>query len=47
MKFFKVFFILSFFCFSFYKAQELPKVKLSQFRNSYAQDYKNDTFSQN
>ncbi|MNU13289.1 hypothetical protein D3C71_13270 [compost metagenome] len=45
MKFFRVFFILSFFCFSFYKAQELPQVKLNQFRNSYAQDYKNDTLS--
>ncbi|WP_411812778.1 hypothetical protein ACLB9Y_07330 [Chryseobacterium scophthalmum] len=45
MKFYKVISLLLFFCFSFYDAQELPQVKLSQFRNSYAQDYKNDTLS--
>jgi murein DD-endopeptidase MepM/ murein hydrolase activator NlpD len=45
MKFYKVISLLLFFCFSFYDAQELPKVKLNQFRNSYKQDYRNDTLS--
>lgn len=45
MKFSKVISLLLFFCFSFYDAQELPQVKLNQFRNSYAQDYKDDTLS--
>jgi len=45
MKFSKVISLLLFFCFSFYDAQELHQVKLNQFRNSYTQDYKNDTLS--
>jgi len=43
MKFSKVISLILFFCFSFCNAQELPKVKLNQFRNSYKQDYRNDT----
>ena len=43
MKFYKVISLLLFFCSSLYDAQELPKVKLNQFRNSYKQDYRNDT----
>lgn len=45
MKFYKHIFFILLFCFSFYNAQELPKVKLNQFRNSYKQDYQNDTLS--
>jgi len=45
MKFYKLIFFILLFCFSFYNAQELPKVKLNQFRNSYKQDYQNDTLS--
>ena len=43
MRFSKVISLLLFFCFSFYDAQQLPKVKLNQFRNSYKQNYRNDT----
>lgn len=45
MKFYKVISLLLFFCFSFYDAQELPKVKLSQYSLDYNVKYKNDTLS--
>ncbi|WP_426474342.1 M23 family metallopeptidase [Chryseobacterium balustinum] len=45
MKFYQSIFFSLLFCFSFCDAQELPKVKLNQFRNSYKQDYRNDTLS--
>lgn len=45
MKFFKAFFILLFFCFSFYKAQELPKETYYQFSYQRNVEYKNDTIT--
>ncbi|MBD3904165.1 M23 family metallopeptidase [Chryseobacterium sp. Ch-15] len=47
MKLFKVFFIFSFFCFSFYKAQELPKEEYYQFSYNRNIEYKNDTITIN
>jgi len=45
MNFFKVFFIVSFFCFSFYEAQELPKETYYQFSYHKNVEYKNDTIT--
>lgn len=47
MKFFKIFFIFSFFCFSFYKAQELPKEEYYQFSYNRNIEYKDDTITIN
>lgn len=45
MKLFKVFFILSFFCFSFYEGQQLPKETYYQFSYHKNVEYKNDTIT--
>lgn len=45
MKFFKVFFIFLFFCFSFYEGQQLPKETYYQFSYHRNVEYKNDTIT--
>lgn len=45
MKLFKVFYILLFFCFSFYEGQQLPKETYYQFSYHRNVEYKNDTIT--